>query len=76
MKEGKLKLEILKQLEKLNDDEKRRVLQIIQSMQERPHRGTPGNELLSFAGTISKSDLTKMEQAIEKDCEKVNIDEW
>jgi len=76
MTENTLKLEILKQLEKLNDDEQRRVLQLIRSIQERPPRGTPGKDLLSFAGSISESDLTEMEQAIEQDCEKVNTDEW
>jgi hypothetical protein len=76
MTENTLKLEIFKQLEKLNDDEQRRILQLIQSIQERPHRGTPGKELLSFAGSISKSDLSEMAQAIEQDCEKVNTYEW
>jgi len=45
MTENTLKLEILKQLEKLNEDEQRRVLQLIQSMQERSKRGTPGKDL-------------------------------
>ncbi len=76
MTENTLKLEILKQLEKLNEDEQRRVLQLIQSMQERSKRGTPGKDLLSFAGSISESDLSEMEQSIEQDCEKVNTDKW
>ena len=39
-------------------------------------RGTPGRELLQFAGTIELDDLALMQQAIEEGCEQVDADEW
>jgi hypothetical protein len=39
-------------------------------------RGTPGRELLQFAGTIEPDDLALMKQAIEEGCEKVDANEW
>ena len=38
--------------------------------------GTPGKDLLRFAGTISKEDLALMEQAIEEDCEQIDPNGW
>ena len=38
--------------------------------------GTPGKQLLRFAGTISSEDLQSMSQAIEKDCEQIDLNEW
>lgn len=38
--------------------------------------GVPGRQLLQFAGLISQSDLAIMSDAIEQDCERVDIDEW
>jgi RHH-type transcriptional regulator, rel operon repressor / antitoxin RelB len=35
-----------------------------------PPRGTPGKDLLQFAGTISPDDLEAMKQAIEEGCER------
>lgn len=34
-------------------------------------RGTPGKELLRFAGIIEADDLVLMQQAIEEDCERI-----
>lgn len=34
-------------------------------------RGTPGKELLRFAGIIEADDLALMQQAIEEDCERI-----
>jgi hypothetical protein len=39
-------------------------------------RGTPGQQLLRFAGSIPLDDLQLMGEAIEQDCERVDIDEW
>lgn len=37
---------------------------------------TAGQRLVKLAGTISPSDLNLMSQAIEEDCERIDIDEW
>jgi hypothetical protein len=39
-------------------------------------KGVPGKQLLSFAGTIPADDLKAMEQAIEDNCEKADLNEW
>lgn len=38
--------------------------------------GTSGQQLLRFAGTISSENLQSMSEAIEKDCEQIELDEW
>lgn len=38
--------------------------------------GTSGQKLLRFAGTISLEDLQSMSEAIEKDCEQIELNEW
>jgi hypothetical protein len=64
-----LKKEIINKLERLNPEEQRSVLELMQSFQK---KGTPGKDLLSFAGSIPKSDLEEIEKTIEQDCEKIN----
>lgn len=39
-------------------------------------QGVPGSQLLRFAGTIPLDDLKLMSEAINQDCEQVDIDEW
>jgi hypothetical protein len=41
-----------------------------------PVLGMSGRELLSFAGTISQSDLSAMSQVIEECCERVDPHDW
>ena len=38
--------------------------------------GVKGKDLLRFAGLIEEDDLRLMKEAIERDCEKVTLDEW
>jgi hypothetical protein len=46
------------------------------SLQPDTTQGKPGEWLVRFAGTISNSDLTDIEKAIEDDCEQINRKEW
>ena len=41
-----------------------------------PKKGTPGTELLRFAGTIPTEDCRRMEEAIEAGCERVDPGAW
>ncbi len=41
-----------------------------------PLKGTPGKDLLRFAGTIPAEDVDEMMRAIEEMCERVDPDEW
>jgi len=36
----------------------------------------PGKQLLQFAGAIPLDDLELMRQAIEDECEQVDLNEW
>lgn len=38
--------------------------------------GLPGAAWAQFAGSISPEDLALMEQAIEEDCERIDLSEW
>jgi hypothetical protein len=38
--------------------------------------GLPGEEMLRFAGTISRDDLDQMERIIEEECERIDPEEW
>jgi hypothetical protein len=38
--------------------------------------GTPGEELLRFQGLIDPKSLREMADVIERDCGRVDVDEW
>ena len=39
-------------------------------------RGTPGKQLLRFAGSIPSEELQLMNEAIAQDCEEIDINNW
>jgi hypothetical protein len=67
--------EIVRSLAKLAPSQQRQVLDFVRFLTRTPS-GMPGASLLTFAGTIAQSDLAHMQQAIERDCEQVNLHEW
>ncbi len=73
-----IRTELLEQLDALPYESQRRVLLFARALGHslpRPE-GMPGQELLRFAGTISKDDLRLMTQAIEEGCERIDPDGW
>jgi hypothetical protein len=68
--------EVIKQLEIMPQHLQQRVLEFIQALVKAEVRGTPGQQLLRFAGSISPDDLQLMCEAIKQDCERVDVDEW
>jgi len=68
--------EIVKKLGKLPNNLQRQVLTYVEALQIPATRVVSGQQLLQFAGTIPKEDLTIMQEAIEKGCEHVDINEW
>lgn len=68
--------EVVKQLKVMPQPLQRQVLEFVRSLAKAEVRGTPGQQLLRFAGSISSDDLQLMREAIEQDCERVDIDEW
>jgi len=68
--------EVVEQLKVMPQPLQRRVLEFVRSLVKAEVRGTPGQQLLRFAGSIPSDDLQLMSEAIEQDCERVDIDEW
>jgi len=52
------------------------VLEFVRALVKAEVRGTPGSQLLRFAGSIPPDDLKLMREAIEQDCERVDLDDW
>ncbi len=69
-----LKQQILDQLDRLDTDKQRQVLEYAQRLST--PQGVPGESLFRFIGLIPTDDLEKMAQAIEEDCENIDLDEW
>ena len=68
--------EVVKQLKVMPQDLQWQVLEFARSLVKAEIQGTPGHQLLRFAGSIPADDLHLMREAIEQDCEQVNTDEW
>ncbi len=70
--------EINQQVAHLTPGQQMEVLSFVQSLGTKPSAvlGTPGKELLKFAGTIPHEDLEAMKAAIEEGCEQVDPDSW
>ena len=73
MTKASIKAEIVEQLDRLPYELQRQVRDFMQTLSEQ--RGVPGKRLLHFAGTIKKEDLYAITQAIEAECERVDVDE-
>lgn len=68
--------EVVQQMENLPDNLQQQVLDFIEKLTISAQRGVPGKRLLQFAGIIPPDDLKLMSQAIEQDCEQVDLNEW
>lgn len=68
--------EVVEHLEALPKNLQEQVLQLVRELDSTTLRGTPGKDLLQFAGTIPTSDLELMKEAIERGCEQVDLNEW
>jgi L-rhamnose isomerase len=53
----------------------RKVVEFAHSLTGSIPSGTPGNQLLRFAGTMTEAEAKEMMDAIE-DCERVDPNEW
>lgn len=68
--------EVVEQLRVMPQDLQSRVLEFARMLVKTEVRGTSGQELLRFAGSIPADDLQLMREAIEQDCERVDVNEW
>ena len=76
MTKSTLKKEIIEKLDLLAVEEQRKVFDFACTLTESKTAGIPGRDLLRFAGTIEKTDLEVMRNAIEDECERVVLNEW
>jgi hypothetical protein len=67
---------ILEQLDRLDADKQRQVLEFARGL-ARP-KGEPGWQLVQHAREIQfpHEDLEEMRLAIEEECERIDLDEW
>jgi len=68
--------EVVEQLKIMPQHLQWQVLEFIRLLVKADVRGTPGQQLLRFAGSIPLDDLKLMGEAIEQDCQRVDVDEW
>lgn len=71
-----LKEEIIEHLDRLSEEEQRRMLEFARALSASTPKGTPGRELTRFAGAIPPEDLRVMARAIEEECERIDPNEW
>jgi hypothetical protein len=71
-----LKSEISEKLDLLLAEDQRKVLDLARALAERKTRTVKGKDLLPFTTGFSKEDLEVMRQAVEEDCERVDLSEW
>lgn len=64
---------LIAQMDKLPYDLQLRVLDFVKSLIP---KGVDGKSLLRFEGAISDEDLRIMSQAIEENCERVDVNKW
>jgi predicted GNAT family N-acyltransferase len=68
--------EVIEQLRVMPQHLQWQVLEFARMLVNAEVRGTPGQQLLRFAGSIPPNDLQLMREAIEQDCERVDSNEW
>jgi hypothetical protein len=74
MTHSPVEIEVIALLEKLPLPQQYSVLAFVRALAT--PQGTPGHQLLAFAGVIDPDDSATMSQVIEQDCERINHDEW
>jgi hypothetical protein len=69
MPKSAVKMEIINQIEQLDYDNQKRVLDFARVLNMTGSRGVPGKQLLVFGGHIPSDELKTMALAIEENCE-------
>jgi hypothetical protein len=71
-----IEIELSTCMGRLPVNKQREVLDFARTLAASPLQGVRGADLLRFAGTIDKSDVDAMSQAIKDGCEGIDADEW
>jgi hypothetical protein len=76
MIDATIQSELLKEVGQLAPTLQRKVVDFARSLAQSRPRGTPGKQLLRFAGTMTHEEAQEFLKAIEEDCERIDPDEW
>ena len=68
--------DLLKEVERLSPPLQRKVISYAHSLAQPRPRGTPGRQLLKYAGILSPEEAKAMMDAIEEGCERIDPSEW
>lgn len=68
--------EVIDHIKYLPRNVQKQVLDYVRELKKIHETGTQGERLLRFAGSISAEDLKIISDAIEKECERVDPNEW
>lgn len=68
--------QVIEQLRAMPQPLQWQVLEFARTLVASKIQGVPGQQLLQFAGAIPSDDLQLMQEAIEQDCEQVDLNEW
>jgi len=71
-----IKDELLSRIDQLPVELQRRVIAFADALVLSNPKGTPGRDLLRFAGTLDEDSAREMLEAIEDACERVDVNEW
>lgn len=67
---------LIREIARLDEADRERVLAYARSLAGKAPRGVPGGSLLPFAGSVPASDMAEIEAAIDEGCEQVNPGGW
>jgi len=67
---------LLREVEQLPPPLQRKVVDFAHSLAQPRPRGTPGRQLLEFAGVLSSQEAEAMMAAVEEGCERIDPNEW
>ena len=68
--------EVIEHIRGLPRNLQEQVLDYIKKLKMNHETGISGKKSVRFAGSISDEDLKIMSEAIEKDCGRVDLNEW
>jgi len=67
---------VVREMDHMPLELQRRVLDFAHALAGSSPKGTPGRDLIEFAGAFSPEDLDEISAAIEEGCERVDTDAW
>ena len=77
MQQMSIKGQITKEIDVLPLNMQKKVLEFIKILREPTvANGTPGNNLMKFAGIMTEEEADELAQIIEDGCERIDYNDW